>query len=118
MRTVENSLFGIVTSVRSAVRMRVERRPMSSTVPSCCPTLQASPTRTGRSAITEKPPKRFSSVFCAASATAKAPTPRPPRSAATLKPRLWIRLTPAISATKTFVTRRPSGTRVPAAEAS
>ena len=38
-----------------------------------------SPTNTGRSLMTEMPPKRFSIVFCAASAIAMPPTPRPAR---------------------------------------
>ena len=43
----ENCELGTVTTVRSRVRMRVERRPMSSTVPIWSPNRQLSPTRTG-----------------------------------------------------------------------
>ena len=41
---VENWALGTITSVRSLVRMRVERKPMSSTVPTLSPNLQKSPT--------------------------------------------------------------------------
>jgi beta-1,4-mannooligosaccharide phosphorylase len=73
----ENWPLGMLTIVRSSVRMRVGRSPMCITVPMWLPNRQKSPTKTGPSPITEMPPKRFSIVFCAASATASPPTPRP-----------------------------------------
>ena len=60
---VENEPLGTVNSVRSSVRIRVERSPISSTVPMLLPNLQKSPTETGRSLITATLPKRFSMVF-------------------------------------------------------
>ena len=55
--------------------MRVERRPMSSTVPMVSPTRHRSPTLITRSLRMLRPPKRFSIVFCAASASAMPPMP-------------------------------------------
>ena len=57
--------FGIDSSVRSTVRMRVERRLISSTVPTRPLKLQVSPTRITSSPNREIPPNRFSIVFCA-----------------------------------------------------
>ena len=71
------SAFGIETTVRFSVRIRVDRRPMSSTVPVIVPTRQNWPMWIGLSPMIIIPPKRFSSVFCDASATAIPPTPRP-----------------------------------------
>jgi len=59
--------------------MRVERRPISSTVPKVSPTLRKSPTPTAWSKMKDTPPITFSSVFCAASAMAMPPTPSPAR---------------------------------------
>ncbi len=75
------------TSVRSGVRIRVERSPMSSTVPVRSPNRHVSPTRTGQSLITATPPNRFSIVFWAARARAKPPAPTP-ASTAVVKQRL------------------------------
>ena len=68
-------LLGMLTIVRSSVRMRVDRRPMCSTVPATSPTFRKSPTRTAWSKMSDAPAITFSSVFCAASATAMPPTP-------------------------------------------
>jgi hypothetical protein len=46
----ESTALGTVTTVRSSVRIRVERRPIASTVPIWSPQRQKSPTDTGRSA--------------------------------------------------------------------
>ncbi len=100
---VENSAFGMETRVRSRVRIRVERMPISSTVPTSSPKRQKSPTRTGASATSVMPPKRFSRVFCAARATARPPTPRPATSAVTFTPKLWS----AKSRPITRITKRP-----------
>ena len=54
-----------LTTVRSSVRMRVDRRPMWSTVPTISPILRESPTRTAWSKINDAPAMTFSSVFCA-----------------------------------------------------
>ncbi len=47
MWTSESSEFGTVRMVRSSVRIRVERRPTSSTTPWLSPTRHMSPTRIG-----------------------------------------------------------------------
>ena len=80
------SAFGTVITVRSRPRSRVERRPISSTVPILSPKLQNSPTRTGLSANSTKPPTMFSSVGRIASATARPPTPRPAMIGVMLRP--------------------------------
>src|SRR5260370_41154047 len=84
----ENSAVGTVTMVRFSVGMRVERNPISSTVPTRSPNRQKSPTATGRSVMTATPPKRFSTVFCAASAIARPPTPSPAKMVVVLYPQL------------------------------
>ena len=82
--------LGTLRIVRSSVRMRVERRPIESTVPDASPTFRKSPTQTARSKISERPPMTFSSVFCAASATAMPPMPRPAIAAVGSPPRRRI----------------------------
>ena len=67
-------------TVRSNVRMRVARRPISSTVPISLPKRQKSPTLTGRDVNSVTAPKRFSRLFCDAKATA---TPSPVVAATT-----------------------------------
>ena len=54
---VASDPFGIESCDRSGVRVLVERRLMSSTVPTRSPNLQASPSRMTSSASTETPPK-------------------------------------------------------------
>ena len=83
---------------------------MSSIVPTVVPKRQTSPTSTGWSATRLTLPKKFSTVFCAASATARPPTPRPAISPVTLKPKFWSAAVTASMATKTLSVRRPSGT--------
>ncbi len=68
--------------------MRVERRLMSSTVPTRSPKRQTSPTWMTSSASREMPPKRFSRLFWAAKATAIPPIPSPARAVVMLKPRV------------------------------
>ena len=72
-----SAALGIVVSVRSRPRIRVERMPIASTVPTASPYLQTSPTRMGLSANRLRPPIRFSTVGCAARAMANPPTPSP-----------------------------------------
>jgi hypothetical protein len=71
--------FGMLTTVRSSVRMRVERRPTASISPSTPSMMTQSPTRNGWSMPIDTDPKKCSSVFCAPSATAMPPIPRPAR---------------------------------------
>ena len=78
--------LGTLRIVRSSVRMRVERSPTRSTVPNVSPSFRKSPTRTALSKTSEKPPMTFSSVFCAASATAMPPMPSPARAAVASTP--------------------------------
>ena len=70
-------LLGIVTSELSAVRMRVLRKPTSSTVPSLPPILTEWPTLNGFSMVMSNEPIRLAIVLCAANATARPPTPNP-----------------------------------------
>ena len=81
-----NSPLGMDTTVRASVRTRVDRSPISSTVPIWLPNRQKSPTCTGWSATSEAPPNRCSTVFWAASASAMPPTPSPAMSAVTWTP--------------------------------
>ena len=67
----------MTTIERSSVRIRVERRPISSTVPVMSPKRQKSPILTGLSVNRIKPLMTFSSVGRTARATARPPTPRP-----------------------------------------
>ena len=105
----ENWLLGTLMIVRSGVRMRVERRPMCMTVPVRSPKRQTSPTKTGRSPITEIPPNRFSIVFCAARATASPPTPSPARIVDVLYPQALRTLRIAKRKIKSLRTCLPSG---------
>ena len=75
--------FGRLMSVRSSVRIWVERMPIRSTLPVKSSTFTKSPTRKGWSAAREIEPKRFSIVFCAPKARARPPMPRPARTVAT-----------------------------------
>ncbi len=83
MRESASRPLGIVTSVRSAVRNRVERAPIASTCPSMPSTLTVSPTRSGWSVARAIEPNRFSTVFCAPKAKAMPPMPRPATTVAT-----------------------------------
>ena len=61
MGIFESAALGIVVSVRSTPRIRVERRPIASTVPRLSPYPAArSPTAMGLSANRLRPPIRFS----------------------------------------------------------
>ena len=73
-------LLGIDTTELSGVRMRVLRKPTSSTVPSVVPIRTDWPTRNGFSTAISSEPIRLAIVLCAASATARPPTPRPART--------------------------------------
>ena len=75
--------FGRLISVRSGVRIWVERMPIRSTLPVKSSILTRSPTRNGWSAARAIEPKRFSIVFCAPKAMAMPPMPRPARTVAT-----------------------------------
>ena len=76
----------MVTSIRSRVRMRVERRPISSTVPVTPAAVTVSPTLNGLSPAMVTAPKMFSIVFWEANAIAMPPMPRPASIARTLMP--------------------------------
>jgi hypothetical protein len=102
----ENSAFGTVTSVRSRLRMRVERRPISSMVPTRSPNRQKSPTDTGWSARIETLPNRFSTVRWAASATAMFP-PASSRRSATSVERFTSRHRNHVTATISSAPRAP-----------
>jgi len=102
--------LGTVTSVRSRVRMRVLRRPMVSTKPTMPSRLIWSPTRKGWSMPIEKAANRFSPVFCAASARARPPMPRPAIRLATEKPISPSTPTIAMPQIPALITRPPSGT--------
>ena len=67
--------LGTLTSVFSKVRMRVERKPISSTTPSNSPVLIQSPTVKGRSTRIMMEPKTLAMVSLAAMATAMPPMP-------------------------------------------
>ena len=110
--------LGTVRIVRSSVRMRVERRPIESTVPDASPTLRKSPTHTARSKISESPPITFSSVFCAASATAMPPIPRPASAAVGSPPNRRITTRTATSSTSASANHRDTRTSDAMSDAS
>ena len=78
--------FGTITRAFGKVRMRVERKVMSSTTPSIFGVEIQSSTANGLSSRMTKPPKRFCAVSCAASAKVKPPRPRPVMMVVTLVP--------------------------------
>ena len=86
-RCSERLPLGRLITVRSRVRKRVERIPISSTVPTKSSTLTKSPTRKGWSTAREMEPKRFSTVFWAPKAKARPPMPRPARRVVTGYPK-------------------------------
>ncbi len=72
------------------MRIFVDRKPISSTVPSESPTTIQSPAWNGESKSIISDPKKFATMSLAAKARAKPPIPRPARSDTTLTPRFWI----------------------------
>ena len=70
-------LLGIVTNVELNVLIRVERNPISSTVPLISSTSIISPTPKGLSVKIAREPKKLARVSCNASATANPPMPSP-----------------------------------------
>ena len=77
MGVVVNFEFGTMTSAFSSVRTLVERRLMSSTVPSTSGVLTQSPISKGRSVTSTRPPKKLLTISCPASANERPPRPRP-----------------------------------------
>ncbi len=95
--------------------MRVERRPMWSTVPEISPIFRKSPTRTAWSKMRDAPAMTFSSVFCAASATAIPPTPSPASAGVGSTPKWRSVTSSATKITSTSMPRRPTRSRDTAA---
>ena len=95
--------------VRSKVRIRVERMPTCSTVPSMSSTLIQSPTSNGLSLTMAMEPITFSSVFCAPSAIAIPPMPRPASSVPTGMLNCDSTAAKPRKPTSTFASRPPSG---------
>ena len=81
MSIVANDALGIVTRCPSSVRMRVERKPTSSTMPSWPDALIRSPRRNGLSMRIITEPNTLAIVSFAASANARPPMPSPAISA-------------------------------------
>lgn len=101
--------LGMLTTVRSSVRIRVERRPIASTSPSTPSMITQSPTRNGWSIPMETDPKKCSSVFCAPSATAMPPIPSPARIVAIGYPKLAMTVSSPATSTRSRAIRPPSG---------
>ena len=99
MSAEENIELGTVTKVRFSVRSVTDLKPISSTVPCMSPKRHQSPGRMGLAVYSVIAPMTFSSVFCAASATANEPTPRPAISVDTLKPAWSAHISAAVVAT-------------------
>ncbi len=78
--------FGMETSVRGNVLIRVERKPMNSTTPSTPAAVIQSPTMKGLSTISETEPKKFAIVSFEANANAAPPIPRDATTAVMFAP--------------------------------
>jgi hypothetical protein len=102
--------LGIETTVLAEVLNRVEERPMSSTVPFSPARIHTSPTRMVSRAMIEMPPKRSSSVFWAASASAIPPMPSPASNAETSTPALRSSSSSATKAIRILKSRSASET--------
>ena len=85
--TRASSSLGMMAWLPVNNRILVERSPMSSTTPSYFSKMIRSPTRKGRSAMSITVPKTVLSVSCAASATARPPTPVAASNVVTGNPR-------------------------------
>ena len=103
--------LGMVTRCPSRVRMRVERRPTSSTTPSNSPIFIRSPIWKGRSAKMVTEPKRFFRASWAASANASPPRPSPASSAPMFQCQMfWAMNSSATMTVKTRTALRTMGT--------
>lgn len=102
--------MGTLTTLRSRVRILVDRKPTSSIVPRVSPVFGKSPTRVARSKMMEIPPRTFSKVFWAARAMAISPTPSPGRTAAGLRPKRYRATSNPVRRANSSIALRPRRT--------
>ena len=91
-------------TLRSNVRILVERKPISSTTPKLLPKRQKSPILIGAEVYKVIAPMIFSTVFCAANAIAKPPIPKPANKVEALKPRFSSQFKAAMLNIMIFIT--------------